>query len=392
MEILQPKLRFSEFDGDWELKKLSEVCTKIKDGTHFSPKTSNEIGDFQYLTSKNVKNGYIDFTNLQYITKKDHDKIYKSCDVKFGDVLLTKDGTIGQVCVNNLDYEFSLLSSVAYLRLKENYNNYFLYQLLVSEIGQNEINKAIAGQALKRITLTKINDFNFNFPTLPEQTRIAHFLSLIDEKITLLKEKKADLQEYKKGIMQKIFSQEIRFKDDNGDEFEEWVEKTLGEVADVNKGSQLNRDDLNDFEEYPSISGGIEPSGYTNEFNRNENTIIISEGGNSCGYVNFIKTKFWCGGHCYSIEIIGKDVSNTYLYQLLKYNQKQIMLLRVGSGLPNIQKKDLKKYKLNISKNLKEQIKIANFLSEIDEKISLVNNQIEDTQEYKKGLLQQIFV
>jgi type I restriction enzyme S subunit len=391
MITLQPKIRFSEYDIDWVENKLSNICSKIKDGTHFSPKTSSEVGDFKYLTSKNVKNGYIDFTNLQYITKEEHQKIYKSCDVKFGDVLLTKDGTIGQVCVNNLEYEFSLLSSVAYLRLNEKHNNYFLYQLLVSEIGQNEINLAIAGQALKRITLTKINDFRFNFPSLQEQTKIANFLFAIDEKLKLLKEKKSLLIEYKKGLTQKIFNQEIRFKDDNGLEFDDWIENKISDFAEVNKGNQLNKDDLNNYDIYPCISGGIEPSGFINKYNREENTIIISEGGNSCGYVNFIKTRFWCGGHCYSIDLLNY-YNNVFIYQLLKFYQDEIMRLRVGSGLPNIQKKDLKNLTLNLPSSILEQIKIANFLSAIDGKIELVSNQIQDTQEYKKGLLQQMFV
>ena len=193
--------------------------------------------------------------------------------------------------------------------------------------------------------------------------------------------------------MQKIFNQEIRFKENNGNDFENWQFKSLGDIAEVNKGNQLNKDDLNDFDIYPSISGGIEPSGYTDKYNRNENTIIISEGGNSCGYINFVKTKFWCGGHCYSIDILDKETFDIeYLFQLLKFNQNEIMALRVGSGLPNIQKKDLKKFLLKLSITKIEQTKIANFLSAIDKKIALVSNQIQNTQEYKKGLLQQMFV
>jgi type I restriction enzyme S subunit len=204
-------LRFPEFEGEWEKKKLGEVAEKITDGTHFSPK-SFDHGEFLYITSKNVKDGYMELSNAQYISYEDHTSIYKRCDVKKGDILLTKDGTIGQSCINELEIEFSLLSSVAFIRTLSNYSNYFIYQLIVSDIGQKEIESQIAGQALRRITLHKINNFEFHFPTLPEQSKIATFLTAVDEKLQALKKKKSLLEVYKKGVMQKLFSQELRFK------------------------------------------------------------------------------------------------------------------------------------------------------------------------------------
>ncbi|MDV2455813.1 restriction endonuclease subunit S [Acinetobacter towneri] len=207
-KLFSQQLRFKADDGsefgEWGNKKLSEIAIKIKDGTHFSPKTL-EIGEYKYLTSKNVKNGYLDFSNLEYVNKEEHLKIYSSCDVRHGDVLLTKDGTIGQCCVNTLHEEFSLLSSVAFLRLKSEYNNFFLYHLLVSDLGQKEIKGAIAGQALKRITLTKINDFKFDFPCLAEQTKIANFLSAIDQKIEVVVQQIEQAKTWKKGLLQQMF-------------------------------------------------------------------------------------------------------------------------------------------------------------------------------------------
>ncbi len=207
-KLFSQQIRFKAVDGsefgEWEEKKLSEICLKIKDGTHFSPKTF-EVGEYKYLTSKNVKNGYLDFSNLEFVSTDDHKKIYSSCDVKFGDVLLTKDGTIGQCCVNTLTEEFSLLSSVAFLRLKSEFNNYFLYHILLSDLGQKEINGAIAGQALKRITLTKINDFKFMFPCLAEQTKIANFLSAIDQKIEVVAQQIEQAKTWKKGLLQQMF-------------------------------------------------------------------------------------------------------------------------------------------------------------------------------------------
>ncbi|HNR42058.1 MAG TPA: restriction endonuclease subunit S, partial [Bacteroidales bacterium] len=224
-----PKLRFPEFEGEWIQEKLDDVASKIQDGTHFSPELLVE-GKFLYITSKNVKNGYIDLSDSYYVSYEDHKNIYKRCDTKKGDVLLTKDGTIGQASINTLSEEISLLSSVAFIRAKDKYLNEFICQLLLSPEGQREIKKSIAGQALKRITLTKIKNFNYYFPSLPEQQKIASFFTAIDQKISQLKRKLTLLEEYKKGVMQKIFSQEIRFRDDNGQEFPKWEKKRLGEL------------------------------------------------------------------------------------------------------------------------------------------------------------------
>ncbi|MDO9140973.1 MAG: restriction endonuclease subunit S, partial [Methylobacter sp.] len=200
----EPKIRFKGFSGEWEEKGLEEISVKIQDGTHFSPK-SFDTEDFLYITSKNVKNGYIELSKAQFISKEEHDNIYKRCDVKQGDVLLTKDGTIGQACVNELSIPFSLLSSVAFIRLNPNFSNYFLYHLLVSQIGQKEIESQIAGQALKRITLTKINNFSFDFPSHQEQQKIASCLSALDALITQHQAQLKKLSNIKQACLEKMF-------------------------------------------------------------------------------------------------------------------------------------------------------------------------------------------
>ena len=118
-----------------------------------------------------------------------------------------------------------------------------------------------------------------------------------------------------------------------------WRRVELGDVVEINKGQQLNVADMVDTGKYYALNGGIEPSGFTNNWNTPENTITISEGGNSCGFVNFNTDKFWCGGHCYALNNLSSEVSNKYLYHFLKAHEQLLMALRVGSGLPNIQRK-----------------------------------------------------
>ncbi len=181
---------------------------------------------------------------------------------------------------------------------------------------------------------------------------------------------------------------ELRFSEFKNDE--EWGIKMFGEICEIKKGEQLNRDGLTETGHYPCMNGGVNPSGFTEKYNSKENTITISEGGNSCGYVNFIRTKFWLGGHCYKIILKG-EANLLYLYQLLKFNEEKIMRLRVGSGLPNIQQKELLNFNLVTTKNLAEQQKIADCLSSLDDIITVENLKLETLQLHKKGLMQHLF-
>lgn len=167
-----------------------------------------------------------------------------------------------------------------------------------------------------------------------------------------------------------------------------WVLKKLNSVCRIKKGVQFNKVELSDSGVYPCINGGIEPSGYSDVWNTNENTITISEGGNSCGFVNLIKTKFWSGGHCYSLLDLNGYIENDFLYQALKGRQNLIMDLRVGSGLPNIQQKAIKEFEFLMPHNKLEQTQIATILSKVDEAISQTEKLIAKYTRIKTGLMQ----
>ena len=169
-----------------------------------------------------------------------------------------------------------------------------------------------------------------------------------------------------------------------------WSKDSLDGICNIVKGEQLNKLDLEKAGDYPCINGGIEPSGYTNKWNRFENTITISEGGNSCGYVNFLKVKFWSGGHCYSIQNIKEDFDLEFLYYALKGNESKIMGLRVGSGLPNIQQKAIKSFEIQYPENKPEQTRIAEILSTADEAIAHTEALIAKYQRIKTGLMQDL--
>ena len=151
-----------------------------------------------------------------------------------------------------------------------------------------------------------------------------------------------------------------------------WEQRKLGELSSINKGEQLGKKEMLDDGAYYVLNyvlnGGKDPSGFTNSFNTNENTISISEGGNSCGYVCYNTQKYWSGGHNYTLTSL--KIESMYLYSYLKKNEEIIMSMRVGSGLPNIQKTSLLDYVIRYP-SIEEQTKIGVFFEKIDALITL---------------------
>ena len=386
---LVPKLRFSEFSDDWEEKRFVDITTKISDGIHSTP-NYDEGGTYSFVNGNNLVNGVIKINSQ---TKKVDENEYTTHQRPLGSntILISINGTIGNLALYNNE-KVVLGKSACYLNINEkDTDKLYVFNLLRTCKIKRFFNSELTGSTIKNLSLTTIKNTKLNLPTKPEQQKIAAFLTAVDTKIEQLSKKQELLGEYKKGSMQQIFSQAIRFKADDGSEFPDWEEKKLGGVGRIRKGSQLNKSELTDTGDYPAINGGINPSGYTDKWNTGKNTITISEGGNSCGYINFITSKFWSGGHCYSIEELKGDVLNRFLFQYLKFNEHLIMRLRVGSGLPNIQKGEINNFKVNLP-SLEEQTKIANLLSSIDSKIEQVGKQLRESKQFKKALLQQMFV
>jgi type I restriction enzyme S subunit len=170
----------------------------------------------------------------------------------------------------------------------------------------------------------------------------------------------------------------------------DWEAHPLSSLTRLSKGDQLDASDKDVDGLYPHYNGGISPSSFTHKHNRKANTIIISEGGNSCGYVQFIRQPFWSGGHCYSLEP-RPHVNTLALFYALQAKQREIMALRIGSGLPNIQKSTLLKFELSFPILESEQQKIAECLSTLDELIGAESQKLDALKAHKKGLMQQLF-
>ena len=193
-----------------------------------------------------------------------------------------------------------------------------------------------------------IQEAIISVPAIEEQDKIGSFFQQLDETIALHQRKLDLLKEQKKGYLQKMFPKngekvpELRFAGFAGD----WEERKLENIAQINKGIQRGKQEIssvrNELNPYPVYNGGKKASGYTDECNR-ENSVMVSEGGASAGYVNYYSGKYWSGGHNFTISNDTKHDTFFLLYVLQK-SQEKLYKLQVGTGLPNIQLKSIKDF------------------------------------------------
>ena len=188
------------------------------------------------------------------------------------------------------------------------------------------------------------------------------------------------MKKLKSAIYQELFSNQ------QGEEY------SLSELVEIIKGQQINGNELSENGKYYVMNGGIMPSGYYDDYNTEAGTISISEGGNSCGYVQYNSSKFWSGGHCYTLHIKpAAPISTLFLFHFLKWKETDIMTLRIGSGLPNIQKKDLSKVSI-IVPTLDKQQRIMTLLSTFQMKIEHEDMYAINLNKQKQYLLSQMFI
>ena len=174
--------------SSWQDYQLKDICEKITDGTHNSP-INTDLGDYMYITAKNIKEEGIDLSKITYVSSDIHEKIYARCNVEFGDVLYIKDGaTTGIATINTIKEQFSLLSSVAVLKPKKNklLAKYLVYKLNSNEVRNMMINN-MSGVAITRLTLTKIKQAKMKFPTIEEQQEIVNILDKLLAKYNKIK-------------------------------------------------------------------------------------------------------------------------------------------------------------------------------------------------------------
>ena len=393
-----PELRFKEFSGDWEKKRLKEVTSYVDYRGRAPIKT--EKGHF-LVTAKNIKKGFIDYEcSKEYVAENNYLNVMSKGLPEVGDILFTTEAPMGNVAqVDNKD--IALAQRVIKFRGKEMLLNSYLLHYMLSTTYQNLISRKSIGTTVQGISGKELHKTRISFPSPKEQEKIASFLTSVDTKIEQLTQKESLLKEYKKGMMQKIFNQEIRFKDDDGSEFCEWEKEKLGKYlveykvksileneypvfTSSNKGLMLQSDYFgeNRLTERDNIGFNVVPNNHITYRSRSDNRTFTFNM-NTLGFTGVIST--------YYPVFESKNGDNRFIVTLLNENKHFIGRYSVGTSQTVLSFNELKNIKMFIP-TPKEQTKISDFLSSIDKKIENAKDEVEKTKEFKKALLQQMFV
>lgn len=368
-----PNLRFEKFNNNWSRTTISKVCV-------CNPKNEDKLDDeFIYIDLESVEKGVLKSKNIIHLKNapsRAQRILYKN-DILFQSV---RPYQRNNYLLNEDDDFLQYVASTGYIQLRTTLNPYFLFQLLNTDKINNEVMLRCTGTSYPAINS---NDFSNILVTITndrnEQNKIAKFFSLIEERIQTQIKIIDDYNSLKMGIYNWMFK-------------ENYADYKLKQLAYIVKGDQINNDQLLSNGSYYMMNGGTSPSGYLDSYNVSENTISISEGGNSCGYVQFNSSPFWSGGHCYTIQNVNSAlIENKYLYHYLKHKEKEIMNLRIGTGLPNIQKKDLENFTIFVPSLLIQRKNLALF-EMLDEKICILNEELERLEMQKKYLLRNMFI
>lgn len=372
-----PNLRFS-YKGDWSKRKLNEICQFFKGNGLSKSDLSNEgfpcilygelyttyknevISDIISKTNTTLSNPFLSRNNDLIIPGSGEDPI----DIAVARAIYQNDIILG--------------GDLNILRPKSNVSAAFLsYQL--NGVRRYDIAKKAQGKSIVHLHNSDLKEVLVSIPSYEEQLHIVKLLTKIDEMIEIQSKIIDDYNSLKMGIYNWMFK-------------ENCADYKLKQLANIVKGDQINNNQLLSNGSYYMMNGGTLPSGYLDSYNVSENTISVSEGGNSCGYVQFNKERFWSGGHCYTIQNVNPlIVENKYLYHYLKHKEKEIMNLRIGTGLPNIQKKDLENFTIFVPNLLIQRKNLALF-EMLDEKICILNEELERLEKQKKYLLRNLFI
>lgn len=408
-KVFAPKLRFKGFAESWKMKPLIELSVNgFSNGAFNDPK---KVGSGYRII--NVKDMYIDGTiKVDTLTRVALDeKEFSKNRVEYGDIFFTRSSLVKEgiaysnVNLNEVD---DLTYDGHLIRMRPNrelHSPVFLYYNFATKTARLQFIKRGKTATMTTIGQEDIAKVEIIFPTLPEQQKIASFLTSIDEKIQLLNRKKELLEQYKKGVMQQLFSGKLRFKDENGKAYTKWEEKRLGDVADIIGGG--TPDTL--VPEY--WDGEIQwytPTEISERFvSKSKRTIsklglekssarllpsgtILFTSRATIAELSFSKEECTTNQGFQSL-IVNEKNNSEFIFYWIKNNKKAFIRKSQGSTFLEISKNEMQKIRI-AAPSLDEQKRIGTFLSAIDVKIENINVQITQTQNFKKGLLQQMFV
>lgn len=311
---------------------------------------------------------------------------YRRSRVSGGDVLISVKGTTGRIGLVPEGFVGNISRDVARLRLGDRHDPSYWFQMLQFPLAQQTLQQAAVGSTRQELSIGTLKMLSFRFPDRREQERVAAVLSDVDDLISALARGLTKKQAVSTGMQQQLLSGKARLPGF----VRPWVERRISDIASIAKGAQLGRAAMDATQPVPVWNGGVEPSGYTSTPNVRRAVVTVSEGGNSCGWVGRPEGDFWLGGHCYALDPRHEGHTVGFLYHRLKSVQPQIMGLRVGSGLPNIQKKRLAEFRVSVPTDPREAAALTAVLDDADSEVRLLRLRLTKALTVKSGMMQQL--
>ena len=367
-----PALRFPEFSGEWEQCQIKDFGKVITGSTPPTSKTEfYDNGVFLWASPADLGNVKDVISTKTKLSQQGFDKCRK---IPAHSILVTCIGsTIGKMGMATTEMATNQqINSIIPIDCSPDYVYYSIQSRFPKYI------TSIATQAVPILSKSVFESLDSYKTSIEEQNKIGKLLHLLDERIDAQSKIIEEQETLLKSLADKLFLQNNH-------------SCQLSELVNIVKGKQLNADALSETGDYYVMNGGIMPSGYYSEYNVPAGAISISEGGNSCGYVQFNEKPFWSGGHCYSLQCRTNLVDYKYIYYYLKTKEADVMALRIGSGLPNIQKKDIEKFTISYP-SLQLQKQFVKALDALSGKIYTEKQLLEKYCQQKNYLLSQMFI
>jgi type I restriction enzyme S subunit len=407
-----PKLRFGDFEDSWEQYQFSDAVS-ITDCKHRTPEYINT--GIPVVSPGLIRWGALDLSeSSKKVSEEDAISLMDHCIVKQNDLIFSRNQSVGIASQVKTDERFVLGQDVVLLQEKKLSIDYIYFCIQTPKV-QNLIKRASGGSTFSRINLGELRKLSLYCGKSNEQQKIASFLSKLDKKIELLTEKTAKLTEYKKGVMQQLFNgkfeqktQEgrisfippmLRFKADDGSDFPDWDVRKLSTICAITMGTSPSSNSYNETGSgLPLLQGNADiknrlsaPRIFTNEITKEcaKGDILLSVRA-PVGTIAKSLHHACIGRGIAAISAL-KNTHQEFIYQQLMYLEIRWGALSQGSTFEAVNSQDIKGFLLQFP-TIDEQLKIANFLSSIDQKIELAKAELEKAKEWKKGLLQQMFV
>lgn len=392
-----PKLRFPEFSEEWEEKKLGKIVSFSK-GKGIPKSALSNSGTKCILYGQLYTTYHEIIEDVTSYTDIDEKELLFG---EIGDVLIPSSGETAldmSLASALLVKNVALGGDINILRPKKGSINSKFLSYQINSARKIDLAKIAEGASVVHLYNSNLKSIDVISPTnIKEQEKIADFFTLIDEKIKKQEGKIANLEEYKKGIMQKIFSQEIRFKDGNGGDYPEWEKKKVKEIFGLTRGVVIAKDTISDVKnennQYPVFSSQTTNNGilgWDNSYDFEGNYLTWTTDGANAGKVFYRSGKFRCTNVCGVLveKINTKGYANKLIAELL---EKETPRYVSYVGNPKLMNNVMSEVSIDIP-SLPEQRKIANFLFAIDLKIEKEKEKLGSLKELKKGFMQKMFI